>query len=102
MPVECRGYRIGEFCLAFRVSKETAYTLMRSGKLRYVVIGGRRLILRESAEELLRTGDGSRVRDGWQRAVRAGFSSDVAYCEHLRQKQKRRSASRTEHAGAEA
>lgn len=59
-----RGYRISDYCRAYSVSHETAYQLMRSGKLKYVMIGGRRMILAESAEVLLRTGDGSTHRRG--------------------------------------
>ena len=52
-PVERRGYNVAEWCEAFGRSRDTAYKLMRSGRLRYVDIGGRRFIPNEAAEELL-------------------------------------------------
>ena len=53
-PVERRGYRIAEFCAAFCCSRDTAYELMKSGKLHYVDLGGRRFIPIEAAEALLK------------------------------------------------
>jgi Helix-turn-helix domain len=51
--IKQRGYNVQEWCYAFGRSRETAYKLMRSGKLRYVDLGGRRFIPHEAAEELL-------------------------------------------------
>jgi excisionase family DNA binding protein len=48
-----RGYNVSEWCEAFGRSRDTAYKLMRAGRLRYVDIGGRRFIPNEAAEELL-------------------------------------------------
>jgi excisionase family DNA binding protein len=52
-PVERRGYRVAEFCVAFCCSRDTAYQMMRDGRLRYVDLGGRRFIPIEAAEELI-------------------------------------------------
>jgi predicted site-specific integrase-resolvase len=52
-PVQPRGYRIEEWCQAFRTSRATAYDMMAAGKLKYVVIGGRRFIPNEEADRLL-------------------------------------------------
>jgi hypothetical protein len=38
-PAERRAYRVNEFCQAYRVSRDTAYKLMRSGKLKYFSVG---------------------------------------------------------------
>jgi excisionase family DNA binding protein len=53
-PVERRGYRVAEFCQAFCCSRDTAYQMMKSGKLRWVDLGGRRFIPTEAAEALLK------------------------------------------------
>ena len=53
-PVERRGYDVREWCEAFNRSADTAYKLMRSGRLRYVDLGGRRFIPNEAAEALLK------------------------------------------------
>lgn len=54
--VDRRAYRIREFNQAFGVCNSTTYKLIREGKLKTVVIGGRRLIPVEAAEALLREG----------------------------------------------
>jgi excisionase family DNA binding protein len=51
-PAERRAYRISEFCEAYRVSRNTAYELMRAGKLRYFRIASERRIPVEAAEAL--------------------------------------------------
>jgi hypothetical protein len=52
-PVERKGYNVTEWCEAYRRSRATAYLLMKSGKLRYVELGGRRFIPIEAAEALV-------------------------------------------------
>lgn len=52
-PTERRAYTIAEFCSAYRVSRQTAYVLMRSGKLRYFRICSERRIPVEAAEALM-------------------------------------------------
>ena len=52
--VERRAYRLKDFCKAFGVSRSTVYNLMADGKLRSVLIAGRRLIPADAAEALLR------------------------------------------------
>jgi excisionase family DNA binding protein len=53
-PAERRAYRVPEFCEAYRVSRDTAYKLMRSGKLKYFSVGTERRISVEAAEALAR------------------------------------------------
>ena len=53
-PAERRAYRVNEFCQAYRVSRDTAYRLMRNGKLKYFSIGTERRISVEAAEALAR------------------------------------------------
>ena len=50
---ERRALRINEFCEAYGLSRSTAYKLIKEGKLRAVLIGGRRVIPVEAAEALL-------------------------------------------------
>lgn len=49
-----RAYRIDDFCKAFGLSRSTVYNLIAQGKLRSVLVAGRRLIPADAAEELLR------------------------------------------------
>ncbi len=56
VQVERRAFRVAEFCEAYRVSRATTYKLMKAGKLKTVLIAGRRLIPIEAAEALLREG----------------------------------------------
>ena len=55
-PVERRAYRVAEFCAAYGVSRSTVYKLQAEGKLRTVLIAGRRLVPVEAAEALLNGG----------------------------------------------
>jgi excisionase family DNA binding protein len=48
-----RALRINDFCAAYGLGRSTVYNLMKKGKLRTVLIGGRRLIPVEAAEALL-------------------------------------------------
>ncbi|MCB1536989.1 MAG: helix-turn-helix domain-containing protein [Rhodoblastus sp.] len=48
-----RAFRVNEFCEAYRVSRATVYKLMKEGKLRTALIGGRRVIPVDAAEALL-------------------------------------------------
>jgi hypothetical protein len=52
-PVERRGYRVNDWCRAFRTSRATAYAMMKDGRLRWVELGGRRFIPTEAAEALV-------------------------------------------------
>ena len=54
---ERRGYRILDWCAAYDTSPAMAYKMMNDGRLRYVVIGGRRWISNEEAERLHRDGE---------------------------------------------
>ena len=55
-PEERRAYTVREFCSAYRVSRSHVYKLMSLSKLRTVLVGGKRLIPVEAAEELLNGG----------------------------------------------
>ena len=49
-----RALRLKEFCAAYGLSRSTAYNkLMAAGKLKTVLVGGRRLVPVEAAEALL-------------------------------------------------
>ena len=54
--IQPRAYRLKDFCIAFGVSRSTAYQLMNEGRLESVLVGGRRLIPADAAERLLRAG----------------------------------------------
>ena len=49
-----RALRINEFCAAYGVSRSSAYLMMRDGRLRTVLLAGRRLVPTDAAEALLR------------------------------------------------
>jgi excisionase family DNA binding protein len=53
---EKRAFRVNEFAATYGISRSTIYELMKDGKLRTVLVGGRRLIPKDSAEALLRDG----------------------------------------------
>ena len=55
-PITPRAYRVQDFCKAFGVSRSTVYNLIAQGKLRSVLIAGRRLIPADATEALLRDG----------------------------------------------
>jgi predicted DNA-binding transcriptional regulator AlpA len=49
-----RALRINDFCRAYGISRATAYKLIARGRLRTVLIAGRRLVPVDVAEALLR------------------------------------------------
>jgi excisionase family DNA binding protein len=53
---ERRALRVNEFCTAYGLSRSTVYKLMKTGKLRTVLIGGRRVVPVDAAEGLLKEG----------------------------------------------
>jgi excisionase family DNA binding protein len=53
-----RALTVRQFCKMYSLSRQTCYSLINSGRLQSVLCGGRRLILADSAEKLLR-GSGS-------------------------------------------
>jgi predicted DNA-binding transcriptional regulator AlpA len=53
-PVTRRAYRINETCIALGICRSNAYSMMDSGELPYVVIGGRRHITSDTIEALVR------------------------------------------------
>jgi hypothetical protein len=52
-PSERRAYTIPEYCAAYRMSRSHTYKMMARGKLRTVLIGGKRLVPVEAAAELM-------------------------------------------------
>jgi excisionase family DNA binding protein len=52
-PEEILALRVNEAVAVSGLSRSTLYELVKTGKLRAVKIGGRRLILRESLKALL-------------------------------------------------
>ena len=51
--VEVRAYRVDAAAKAYGLSRTTLYKLLREGRLQSVLVGRRRLILRDSLEALL-------------------------------------------------
>jgi excisionase family DNA binding protein len=56
--VEAKALRVNDFCRAFGLGRSTAYKLIAEGRLKSVTVGKRRLILKASADDLLRQGEG--------------------------------------------
>jgi excisionase family DNA binding protein len=52
-----RALSVREFNHRYGFGKTTTYAMIGAGKLRSVLVGGRRLIPVEAAEELLRSGE---------------------------------------------
>lgn len=50
------AYRVKHFCKSVGLGKTKFYQLMRDGKIKTVVIGGRRLIPADEAQRLVREG----------------------------------------------
>jgi len=50
------AYRVAQFCKAIGLGKTKFYELVRDGKIKTVVIGGRRLIPADEARRLVREG----------------------------------------------
>jgi hypothetical protein len=50
---ERRALRMNDFCRAYGISRATAYKLMRTGRLRTVLVAGRRLVPVDAAEALI-------------------------------------------------
>jgi excisionase family DNA binding protein len=50
------AYRVASFCKSVGIGRTKFYELVRQGKIRTVVIGGRRLIPADEVERLLREG----------------------------------------------
>jgi excisionase family DNA binding protein len=50
---EKRAYRIDEFCALYGLGRTKTYGLIKEGKLRTVLVGGRRLVPKDAAEALL-------------------------------------------------
>ncbi len=51
--VEKRAFRIDEFCAAYGIGRTKTYQLIKMGKLRSVLVGSRRLVPWDAAEQLL-------------------------------------------------
>ena len=50
---EKRAFRIDEFCALYGLGRTKTYDLIKAGKLRTVLVGGRRLVPKDAAEALL-------------------------------------------------
>ena len=50
------AYRVAQFCKAIGLGKTKFYELVAAGKIRTVLIGGRRLIPADEAQRLVRDG----------------------------------------------
>jgi excisionase family DNA binding protein len=50
------AYRVKHFCQAVGLGKTKFYELLREGKIKTVVIGGRRLVPADEAQRLIREG----------------------------------------------
>ena len=50
------AYRVAQFCKAIGLGKTKFYELVAAGKIRTIVIGGRRLIPADEAQRLVREG----------------------------------------------
>ena len=53
LPEDKRAYSVREYGQLYGPGRSLTYDLIKQGKLNSVMIGGRRLILRDSAEALL-------------------------------------------------
>lgn len=51
---ERRAYTVNDFSRAFSIGRTKIYALMKSGELKTVLVGGRRLIPADAAEALLK------------------------------------------------
>lgn len=50
------AYRVKHFCSTIGLGKTKFYELLRDGKIKTVIIGGRRLVPAEEAQRLVREG----------------------------------------------
>jgi hypothetical protein len=50
------AYRINDFCQAMGIGKSAFYILVKAGKIKTIVIAGRRLIPADEAHRLVREG----------------------------------------------
>ena len=50
------AYRVTQFCKSIGLGKTKFYELVRDGKIKTIVIGGRRLVPADEAQRLLREG----------------------------------------------
>lgn len=57
VQIEKRSYRIDEFCAAYGLGRTKVYELIKSGKLRTVLVDGRRLVPRDAGDALLSSSD---------------------------------------------
>ena len=57
VQIEKRAYRIDEFCAAYGLGRTKVYELIKSGKLRTVLVDGRRLVPRDAGDALLSSSD---------------------------------------------
>jgi excisionase family DNA binding protein len=77
-PLVRRAYRVDEACYALGISRASAYTAMREGKLPYFVVGGRRHISADVIEALVRGEHSSQPQPNAIRRTRAPKSGPAA------------------------
>jgi excisionase family DNA binding protein len=63
------AYRVKHFCQAVGLGKTKFYELVREGRIRTVVIGGRRLIPADEARRLVREASPVKMRDRVRGAI---------------------------------
>lgn len=56
MPTDVLAYRVKDFCKLIGIGHTAFYDLMASGKIRTIVIGGRRLIPADEAQRIANEG----------------------------------------------
>jgi excisionase family DNA binding protein len=56
VPLERLGYRVNDFCKVVGIGRTYLYRLIASGRIRSVLIGGRRIIPADEARRLIREG----------------------------------------------
>ena len=52
----CLAFRVQPFCKSIGIGKTKFYELLAAGKIRTIVIGGRRLVPADEAQRLVREG----------------------------------------------
>jgi hypothetical protein len=57
VQIDKRAYRIDEFCAAYGLGRTKVYEPIKSGKLRTVLVDGRRLVPRDAGEALIAGAD---------------------------------------------
>jgi excisionase family DNA binding protein len=56
VPLKRIGYRVNDFCTIAGISRTTLYELIREGKIKTILLGGRRIIPASEAERIISEG----------------------------------------------